>query len=138
VLPPVLQHGGVYVDGALVNNLPTDVMDSAGIAHITALDIRADIHLRSDTDETFTPPLWRLLWQRRRSIQRPGLMSTLVRAAMVNGEDASSARRQRADLLITPPLDHIGMLDWKDCQRAIEAGYRHTVQVLEHGTPAQA
>jgi NTE family protein len=136
VLPPVLQHGGVYVDGALVNNLPTDVMDSAGIAHITALDIRADIHLRSDTDETFTPPLWRLLWQRRRAIQRPGLLSTLVRAAMVNGEDASSARRRRADLLITPPLDHIGMLDWKDCQRAIEAGYRHTAQVLEHGTPA--
>ena len=62
-----------------------------------------------------------------------GLVSTLVRAGMVNGETASEQRRERADLLITPPLEHIGMLDWKDWQRAIDAGYRHTIKILEAG-----
>ena len=33
--------------------------------------------------------------------------------------------------MITPPLEHIGMLDWKDWQRAIDAGYRHTIALLE-------
>jgi len=131
VLPPVLHQGGVHVDGALVNNLPTDVMAADGIAHITALDIRADIALLTTAEESATPPLWRLLLQRRKDIRRPALVSTLIRAGMVNGETASEQRRERADLLITPSLDHIGMLDWKDWQRAIDAGYRHTIEVLE-------
>ena len=131
VLPPVLHQGRVHVDGALVNNLPTDVMIADGIAHITALDIRADIALLTTAEESATPPLWRLLLQRRQDIRRPGLVSTLVRAGMVNGETASEQRRERADLLITPPLEHIGMLDWKDWQRAIDAGYRHTIALLE-------
>jgi NTE family protein len=139
VLPPVLHQGGVHVDGALVNNLPTDVMAADGIAHITALDIRADIALLTTAEESATPPLWRLLLQRRQDIRRPGLVSTLVRAGMVNGETASEQRRERANLLITPSLDHIGMLDWKDWQRAIDAGYRHTIEILEtrarEGTP---
>ncbi|OOG62509.1 hypothetical protein B0E46_12770 [Rhodanobacter sp. B04] len=133
VLPPVLHQGGVHVDGALVDNLPTDVMAADGIAHITALDIRADIALLTNAEESATPPLWRLLLQRRQHIRRPGLVSTLVRAGMVNGETASEQRRERADVLITPPLDHIGMLDWKDWQRAIDAGYRHTIELLEAG-----
>jgi NTE family protein len=130
VLPPVLHRGGVYVDGALVNNLPTDVMTEDGVAHVTAIDIRAEISLLTTAEEFATPPWWRLLLGRG-AIQRPGLMSTLVRAAMVNSEGPSEHRRERADLLITPPLEHIGMLDWKDWQRAIEAGYRHTLKVLE-------
>ncbi|WP_266168694.1 patatin-like phospholipase family protein [Dyella subtropica] len=131
VLPPVLHRGRVYIDGAVMDNLPTDVMASDGIAHITAVDIRADISLLTTAEEYATPPWWRLLMQRQ-TIQRPGLLSTLVRAAMVNSEEPSAHRRERANLLITPPLEHIGMLDWKDWQRAIEAGYLHTLKVLEN------
>ena len=133
VLPPVLHHGRVYVDGALVNNLPTDVMADGGIAHITAIDIRAEISLLTTAEEFATPPWWQLLMHRQ-DIRRPGLVSTLVRAAMVNSEGPSEHRRDRADLLITPPLEHIGMLDWKDWQRAIEAGYLHTRKMLEKGS----
>ena len=130
MLPPVLYRGGVYVNGALANNLPTDVMAADGIAHITTLDIRADIALLTIAEESATPPLWRLL-QRRQDIRRPGLVSTLVRAGMVNGESAIEQRREYAPLLFTPPLDHIGVLDWKDWQRAIDAGYRHALEVRE-------
>lgn len=130
VLPPVLHHGRVFVDGALVNNLPTDVMAEDGVAHITAVDIRAEISLLTTVEEHATPPWWRVLLQGQ-AIQRPGLVSTLVRAGMVNSEAPSLRRRERADLLITPPLEHIGMLDWKGWQQAIDAGYRHTVALLE-------
>jgi NTE family protein len=132
VLPPVLHHGRVYVDGALTDNLPTDVMAADGIAHITAVDIRAGISLSTTAEEYATPPWWRMLLQRQ-NIHRPGLVSTLVRAAMVNSEAPSAHRRERADLLLTPPLEHIGMLDWKDWERAIETGYVYTVKELERG-----
>ncbi|OZB59997.1 MAG: hypothetical protein B7X39_10055 [Lysobacterales bacterium 14-68-21] len=128
VLPPVLQGGEVLVDGALANNLPTDVMAADGLAHITALDIRAEITLRAGVDEAVTPPWWRVLLDRDR---RPGLVSSLVRAGMVSGEAAALERRALAHRLVTPALDHVGVLDWKDWRRAVEAGYRATVEVLE-------
>jgi len=131
VLPPVLHRGRVYVDGALVDNLPTDVMSTDGIAHITAIDIRADISLLTTAEEYSTPPWWRLMLQRQ-AIQRPGLVSTLVRAAMVNSEGASEHRRGLADVLVTPPLEHVSVLDWGDWERAVEAGYRETMRVLEN------
>ncbi|AND70352.1 hypothetical protein ATSB10_28980 [Dyella thiooxydans] len=128
VLPPVLQGGEVLVDGALANNLPTDVMAADGLAHITALDIRAEITLRAGVDEAVTPPWWRVLLERDR---RPGLVSSLVRAGMVSGEAAALERRALAHRLVTPALDHVGVLDWKHWRRAVEAGYRATVEVLE-------
>lgn len=131
VLPPVLHHGNVYVDGALVDNLPTDVMADDGIAHITAVSIRADIELRSHIEEFATPAWWRLLLQQRRGDARPGIVSTLTRAAMVNSEETSVRCCALAHRLITPPLDHIGMLDWRDWQRAIDAGYQEAMRVLE-------
>lgn len=131
VLPPVLHQGRVYVDGALVDNLPTDVMADDGIEHITAVDIRAEITLATTAEEFATPPWWRVLMQKDADISRPGIVSTLVRAAMVNSEGPAERRRERADLLLTPPLEHVGMLDWKDWQTAIESGYRHTCEMLE-------
>lgn len=131
ILPPVLHHGDVYVDGALEDNLPTDVMAGDGLAHVTAVSIRADIRLRTRLEATCTPPWWRLLFARRDARGWPGLISTLTRSAMVNSEETSARCRALADLLITPPLDHIGMLDWKDFDRAVDAGYRETVKVLE-------
>lgn len=130
VLPPVLHQGRVFVDGALVDNLPTDVMADDGVAHVTAIDIRAEISLLTTAEEFATPPWWQLMLGQG-NIQRPGLVSTLVRAAMVNSEGPSEHRRERADLLLTPPLEHIGMLDWKDWERAMEAGYRYTRERLE-------
>jgi NTE family protein len=131
VLPPVLHNGEVYVDGALVDNLPTDVMAADGLAHLTAVSIRADIELRSGIEDFATPPWWRLLLQQRRGPRWPGLVSTLTRAAMVNSEETSEHCRALPQRLITPPLDHIGMLDWKDWQRAVEAGHNETMRVLE-------
>ncbi|MBE1162085.1 patatin-like phospholipase family protein [Dyella acidiphila] len=131
ILPPVLHHGQVYVDGALVDNLPTDVMAEDGIAHITAVAIRADIALQAKTEEFATPPWWRLWMRQRRGVGWPGIVSTLTRAAMVNSEETSLHCIERADLLITPPLEHVSMLDWKDWQLAVDSGYRETLRVLE-------
>ena len=131
ILPPVLHHGQVYVDGALVDNLPTDVMAEDGIAHITAVSIHADIELRANTEEFATPPWWRLWLRQRRGSGWPRLVSTLTRAAMVNSEETSERCRAQADVLITPPLEHVSVLDWRDWQLAVDSGYQEALRVLE-------
>ncbi len=133
ILPPVLHRGQVYVDGAVINNLPTDVMCDTGLSDIIACDISADDALGTRIEECALPPAWRVLVQ---SLQhaRPGLLPILLRAGMVNTEVASAHRRELADHLLTPSLTEVGLLDWKAYDHAVEAGYRHTRRALEEGT----
>lgn len=131
VLPPVFHHGEVFVDGAVMNNLPVDVMREQGVGEIVAVDISADDVLHAEVEEFALPAWWTLAWQRLcRSRKRPGILSILLRSGMVNAEAASIERRAQTSLLLTPPLQGIELLDWHAYERAIEIGYRHAQDVL--------
>ena len=131
VLPPVFHRGEVFVDGAVMNNLPVDVMREQGVGEIVAVDISADDVLHAEVEEFALPAWWRLAWERMfHKHRRPGIVSILLRSGMVNAEAASQERRAQTSLLLTPPLADIELLDWYAYERAIEAGYRHAQQVL--------
>lgn len=125
ILPPLLHDGHVYVDGAVVNNLPTDVLSDEGLGRIIAVDISADDMLIAGVDESVSPPL-PTLWAERHDGERPNAFSILVRAGMINSEAGSARRRKLADLLLRPDLERIGLLDWHEFERAIGIGYRYT------------
>jgi len=132
ILPPVFHRGQVYVDGAVINNLPADVMHAQGVGEIVAVDIGADDVLHADVEEFASPPWWRLAWQRLilRRRQRPGILSILLRSGMVNAEAASLERRAQTSLLLDPPLQDIELLEWKAYERAIAAGYDYAQKLL--------
>lgn len=129
VLPPVLHHGEVHVDGAVINNLPTDVMATCHAGAIAAIDIGAGDALHATAEEFATPPWWRLLLERR-SGRRPAIFDILVRSGMVNAERASDERRQLASLLLAPPVRETGLLDWRAYERTVEAGYQYGLRVI--------
>ena len=131
VLPPVFHRGEVFVDGAVMDNLPVDAMHAQGVAEIIAVDIGADDVLHAEVEEFALPPWWKLLWQRWfHRHQRPGILSILLRSGMVNAEAASLERRARTSLLLTPPLNDVELLDWKAYERAIDAGYSYAQKLL--------
>ncbi len=130
ILPPLLHEGHVYVDGAVINNLPTDVLSDEGLAHIIAVDISADDMLTAHVDESVSPT-WPALWAQRREGKRPNAFAILVRAGMLNSEAGSARRRELASLLLRPDLEAIGLLDWHEFERAIAAGYGYTRKALE-------
>ncbi|HJU25526.1 MAG TPA: patatin-like phospholipase family protein, partial [Rhodanobacteraceae bacterium] len=130
ILPPLLHDGHVYVDGAVINNLPTDVLSDEGLRHIIAVDISADDMLTAHVDETESPP-WPAQWAQRREGKRPDAFAILVRAGMLNSEAGSVRRRRLASLLLRPDLEAIGLLDWHEFERAIQAGYGYTRKMLE-------
>ncbi|MDA3913666.1 patatin-like phospholipase family protein [Oleiagrimonas sp.] len=127
ILPPVLHEGRVYVDGAVINNLPVDVMYDRGVATILACDIRADDVLVTDLERAWQPRAWRQWLQRDR---QPGVASILLRAGMVNAENIANQRRELATQVFSPQLDAIGLLDFKSFDRVIEAGYRSAIESL--------
>lgn len=130
ILPPLFHDRHVYVDGAVINNLPTDVLAEEGHGRLIAVDIGADDTLHAGVDEAASPP-WPTLWaERHRHDLRPSAFAILVRAGMVNSESGSARRRELADLVLRPDMHEVGMFDWQKFDRAIEIGYRCTRDAL--------
>jgi NTE family protein len=131
ILPPVFHRGQVYVDGAVINNLPVDVMRAQGVGEVVAVDISADDVLHAQVEEFALPPWWKLAWQRLlHRHRRPGILAILLRSGMVNAEAASEERRAHTSLLLAPPLNDVELLDWNAYQRAIDAGYAYAHKLL--------
>jgi len=56
---------------------------------------------------------------------------------MVNSTTATLERRLQSDLLITPALESLDLLDWKGFRRAIDIGYRDACERLAAGALEQ-
>jgi len=136
VLPPVFQGGEVFVDGGAMNNLPVDVMRAKGRGPVIGVDVGTDRTFTTDVEATEMPFLWNL-FRGRGGRQRPNILQILWRAGMVNSTTATLERRLQSDLLITPALESLDLLDWKGFGRAIEIGYRDACERLAGGALEQ-
>jgi NTE family protein len=110
VMPPVFHDQGVLVDGAAINNLPVDVMQSHAPGFVIGSDVGAD----------------RSFGQRRVNI-----FQILVHAGMINSASSAIAQRELADVLLKPPLVDVELLDWQAFDRAIDAGYDYARVALK-------
>ena len=129
VLPPVVDGGEVMVDGGLINNLPVDVMSQLGRGPVIGIDVSRDRALVASSDDLDGHGLQWLLPNRRRSA--PSIFSLLIRAGTVSSDAQSKLQRGQSDLQLEPPLDGIDLLDWWAFERAVEVGYRYTMESLE-------
>ena len=126
LLPPVIEHGEVLVDGAVMNNLPADEMTAVSFGPVIGVDVGRREDFRPVSRGWFATLL---LGEDSRA---PGMVNMLLRAGTIASEAETAVSRQHVDLLIEPPLDQIGMRDWHSFNRAIEAGYRHAMQTLRN------
>jgi NTE family protein len=110
VMPPVFHEDGVLVDGAAINNLPVDVMQSHAPGFVIGCDVGAD---------------------RNFGERRVNIFQVLMHAGMVNGAASERAQRELADVLLKPPLPNIDLLDWRAFDRAIQSGYDYACAALD-------
>ena len=136
VLPPVMDRGEVLVDGGAMNNLPVDFMRELGRGPVVACDVGADRAFTGAADDIDMPPLWKLMSWMKGGKRRPNIFQILWRAGMVNSTAMTAAHRAETDLLLQPSLAEIDMLNWHAFDRAIAAGYEHTVRRLTQAPAA--
>lgn len=128
VFPPVRFGDRILVDGCILNNLPTDVMAADGEGPIIAIDVTvgADF-LMSEHDAPARPaavasvsgsPL------RYDQSNRPGIITTLLRAGLLNSVGEADEKRSLADIVIAPDCRDYGLFDFKKLPELFEAGYR--------------
>ncbi len=128
VLPPVVRDGNVFVDGAILNNFPADILRKTQPGPIVGVDVG---RARSfDAGDLMDPAsFWRWLssgaWRRG-----PPIVSLLFRAATVTNGREVAAAREATDFLIQPEVDAIEIRDWKAYAPAVAAGETATLAVL--------
>jgi predicted acylesterase/phospholipase RssA len=128
--PIVGPDGDLLVDGGIMNNVPVDIM--RGFCERGPV-IAVNLSIPNDTTVTYDFPAslsgWKVLWSRlnpfARSIKAPSIFTTLLRTT-----EAGSVHRLRtgevlrmADLIIQPPLEQMRMLEFRNVEGLMRAGY---------------
>ena len=116
VFPPREIHGHLYVDGAVIENLPVRVAASAGVGNIIAINVAA----------TSAP---------RSRAETDGFAATYVRGLeIVMQTQIEGLLRDWTGpplTLIEPRVAHIGMFSFTQTQELIDEGYRATSEALD-------
>jgi NTE family protein len=127
VFPPVATTDGrLLVDGGVLDNLPVAIMARTGEGPVIAVDVTGR---REQFKRPQRPGMARLGRPIRRALTGseadiPRLGETIMRTVAVGSSDTVAAARLHADMVITPPVDEIGPMDWKALPLVVEIGRR--------------
>jgi NTE family protein len=132
VFPPVATNGRLLVDGGVLNNLPVAAMARANEGPVIAVDATGgtgSFKRRERPDTRLGRPVRRILTGSEAEIPRLG--ETILRTVTVGSTDTVAAARLHSDLVITPQVEQIGLMDWKALPRVVELGRRAAREALE-------
>ena len=128
VLPPVVDKGEILVDGAVMNNFPADFMADLKRGPLIGVDVEGDHAVEAMVEQWREEADWGVLGDQIRG--GPGIVTILMRAGTVNSQAQTRHSRARVDLLFRPPIEDVGIRDWKFFNKAMDAGYAHAMGVL--------
>ncbi len=133
VFPPVATESGqLLVDGGVLDNLPVATMARSGEGPVVAVDVTGRMGQFKQPER---PGLARLGRRLRRALtgseaEIPRLGETILRTVTVGSIDTIAAARLHADLVIAPPVDGIGLMDWGAIARVRDLGRRAAHEAL--------
>jgi NTE family protein len=133
VFPPVpTSDGRLLVDGGVLDNLPVSTMAHRREGPIIAVDVTG----RGRSDRASRPRLGPVGRSIRRAltgseVEVPRLGETIVRAVVVGSSDTVAAARRYADVVITPRVGGIGLMDWRALGMVRELGREAARRALE-------
>jgi predicted acylesterase/phospholipase RssA len=127
IAPPLVRGREIFTDGSLVDNLPVEEMAKLGEGPIIAVDVEATAEHPVDAEapgHDIGPA------------PTPSLGETLTRVLLLGSANTSEAARRRADLVIEPRVDGIGLLEFHQIDAAREAGRAAARAALERSSGA--
>ena len=131
--PPVLEGNHLLVDGALLNNVPADVMRGLGVGVVIASEVSIE------EDASFTadavPTAWDVLrgrFRRGSAAARPfpGIMEMAMRASLLHSTWREKEALQQADFCLRPPVDAFSLMQFDAMDQIAAAGYEYARQAV--------
>lgn len=134
VIPPAVVDAELTVDGALLDNLPVDVMQDRPVGRIIAVDVSSRVNYTVPFKEMPSP--WAVLRGRwlpfTHKHRVPRLTTLMLKATEIGTLEHSRRHGDMADLLIDPPVRQFGMMDTGSFDAIVQAGYDRARELLEH------
>ena len=143
--PPFPHNGDLLVDGGVLNNVPVDVARQLADGTVIAVDVAVPDDLTTSMFEFDSMSGWRLLVDRMNPFSSaprlPNIAQILARTATLASIYHRESSRHLADLYLQPPVEQIGMLEWKALSDIADLGYRYAVEQIaawQNGRPASS
>ena len=108
VFQPVEHQGGLLVDGGLLDNLPVSVARERGADLVIAVDISVNVENHDITN----------------------LIEVIVQSINIMAAENMRRRKQEADVLISPAVGSVGMMDFGQKKLCMQAGIEATQRAL--------
>jgi len=139
---PVVYDGRVLVDGALVNPVPVSLARAMGADIVIAVDLNSSRLSRHLPDESVTEPPsdviseWRhrlknnlgafISQSKEGELKLPSIMEVIASSLTIMQERISRSRMSGdpPDVIVTPRLAQLGLLDYHRSKEAIAEGQR--------------
>lgn len=135
IVPPEFDNESMLVDGAVLNNIPGDIMKKLCGGQVIAVDVspREDVVFKPQYSER---PLTRqILWGRVNPfiepLTLPSLFDIVSRSVMISHVSNINRVKDQVDLYLDIPMDQFGMSDSKSFDQIIDTGYQTACQQIE-------
>ncbi len=135
VFSPILDHDAVLVDGGVSNPVPTDIMRAlCGNGTVIASNVNKEFALGHSYKFDDSISGWHVLLEklprRRKRVIAPSLIEIMLRVIEFNSVPYLQSNFRLADILIEPPVERFGTLDFRAMHAIAEAGYRCAQQQI--------
>jgi len=136
IFSPILWEGDLLVDGAMLDNLPIDVMhDLCQGGPIVAVNVSPDIDLVQDYAFGSGVSGWQVLLSRlnplEKQVQVPSIFENILRSMSIADVHRVRSMLGLVDLYICPAVGRFGVLDFQRYAEIIEIGYHAARQAIE-------
>ncbi len=120
VAPTIMRDGMALVDGAVVNNLPVDVLPERGVDFVIGVDVVAKLRSRFAGNTPQTPT------EQMRGVTWPQILQRIVEVQ----SNQLSALRTGADIMISPLTAGFGFADFSKTHELAERGEAAVAEIL--------
>jgi len=135
IVPPEFDNDFMLVDGAVLNNVPGDIMKKLCGGKVIAVDVspREDHIFKPENPDR--PATRQILWERMNPFAKthrvPSLFDIVSRSAMISNVSKTNMVKEQVDLYLDIPLEQYGMSDSKSFYQIIETGYESASRQIE-------
>jgi NTE family protein/lysophospholipid hydrolase len=144
LVPPICDGADLLVDGALLDNVPVDVMrEFCDRGTVIAIDVSPEVDLVHTASYEGSLSGWRLLRDRfnpfRERPNIPGIATVLARSVELAGvlQQRRATAQARADLYLRPPVEEFGLLEFKYVDKVVDKAYRFARPKIEEWLAAR-
>ena len=127
---PVVRNGHLLVDGGVVDNLPGTTARALSGGHVILVDVSPEQDLLVDSDSL--PRAGEILWSwmapHKESLQVPTIGDVIVRTLVLSSVKRREEARELGILVLRPPVQPFGMLEFTSFKAIVEAGYRDATE----------